>query len=90
MFGMSPLQPSEQLKHIKGVVVRQGVGQDGDEQVQEYLARAKVKLPTRSTVVMDFDSSSDDDDDMMVPLTEEEILEKRRKYTDSLCFGGCW
>lgn len=44
-FGAFPLLPLEQLDHIKGVLSRSGVGQAGDDKVQEYLSHARQRLP---------------------------------------------
>ena len=88
-FGRFPLLPSEQTRHIKGVLTRQGVGQEGDDQVQEYLSYSKAKLPDRCLRIPD-DDEWESDDDSTPPLTQQEIEDKTKKYVDSVCMGGCW
>ncbi|KAA6428745.1 MAG: hypothetical protein FRX49_01620 [Trebouxia sp. A1-2] len=99
-FGIFPMLPSEQLRHIKGVIVRKTVEKKGDD-FKRYLALTKRKLPNEYRID-EFDAYSSEDEHMEEDIcldgerhaapahtkaltSEEEKLEKQKVYLIKEC-----
>ncbi len=99
-FGIFPMLPSEQIRHIKGIIVREAVGK-GDTEWKQYLALTKRKLPYEYRIDEVGYSSEEEDEvdcdshlhgegdaapaDTKALTPEEEKLEKQKVYLNKEC-----
>jgi len=77
-FGTFPMLPSEQIRHIRGVIVRKAVGK-GDTKWKRYLALTKRKLPYEYCLD-EFGYSSEEEDECEIKDEDETESEDESEF----------
>lgn len=77
-FGIFPMLPSEQIRHIKGIIVRKAVGK-GDKRFKRYLALTKRKLPYEYRID-EWGDSSEEEDEVKDEVKVDDEVEDEDEY----------